>query len=241
MWHCSDGGAKLRSLHISSMRHGPWLPQDGHDSLHTWFSELRSKEMGFLSGLDRLLRPWHVIALNSAALAWFVTLTLTSRAALPGVALFRCPIGFCAGGYSPEDIFSMLDEIGEEGRHYLHNTLLWADLLLPALLVAALLADIIWFSRPGARVAVALQPAARLTLLAVPLVYGIADYLENWAIANMLHLYPNIDDLMAERTSLLTAAKSQLVAASVGIAAALAVAALGSAGSRRGSRAPTDD
>lgn len=197
--------------------------------------------MAFLSTLDRLLRPWHLAILNSVALIWFVTLTLTSRAALPGATLFRCPIGFCAGGYSPEELYSMLDEIGEDGRSYLFGTLLWADLVLPALLTAALLANILWFSRPGVRGAVTLQPAARLGLLAVPLIYGVADYVENWAIANLLQLYPNIDDLMAERASLLTAAKSQLVAASIGIAAALAVAGVASAGNRSGSRSPGDE
>lgn len=199
--------------------------------------------MAILSSLDRLLRPWHLAIVNAVAIVWFVTLTLASRAALPGVALFRCPIGFCAGGYSPEELYSMLDEIGEDGRGYLYGTLLWADLVLPALLTAALLANILWFSRPGTRGAVTLQPAARLGLLAVPLVYCVADYAENWAIANLLQLYPNIDDLMAERASVLTAAKSQLVAASIGIVAALAVAGVASLGNRSepGSRSPGDE
>lgn len=183
--------------------------------------------MSFLSGLDRHLKLWHVATLNIAALVWFIGLTLASRIALPGVALFRCPIGFCAGGYSPEELYSIFDEIGEEGRAFLYDTLLKADLVLPALLTAALVLDIIWFSRPGARVSVPLHPGARLAMLTVPLLYAVADYVENSAIANVLRLYPNIDDVMAEKTSLLTAAKSQLVAASIGIAGALATAAWG--------------
>lgn len=195
--------------------------------------------MSFLSGLDRHLKLWHVATINIAALAWFIGLTLASRIALPGVALFRCPIGFCAGGYSPEDLYSIFDEIGEEGRAFLYSTLLWADLVLPALLMAALILDIIWLSRADVRLSVPLHPGARLAMLAVPLLYAIADYAENSAIANVLRLYPHIDDVTAEKTSLLTAAKSQLVAASIGIVAALATAAWGLS-HRSGTQSPPD-
>ena len=195
--------------------------------------------MSFLSGLDRHLKLWHVATINIVTLAWFIGLTLASRIALPGVALFRCPIGFCAGGYSPEDLYSIFDEIGEEGRAFLYGTLLWADLVLPALLMAALILDIIWLSRASARLSVPLHPDDRLAMLAVPLLYAIADYAENSAIANVLRLYPHIDDVTAEKTSLLTAAKSQLVAASIGIVAALATAAWGLS-HRSGTQSPPD-
>lgn len=195
--------------------------------------------MVLLSGLDRHLKLWHVAVINIAALVWFIGLTLAIRFALPGVALFRCPIGFCAGGYSPEELYSIFDEIGEEGRAFLFGTLLRADLVLPALLALALALDIIWFSRPGARVSVQLHPAARLAMLAVPLLYAVVDYVENSAIADVLRLYPNIDDVMAEKTSALTAAKSQLVATSIGIVAALATAAWGLA-HRSDTQSPPD-
>lgn len=184
--------------------------------------------MGLLSALDRHLRPWHVLTANVIAVLWFVGITFAGRMALPNVALFRCPFGFCAGGYSPEELYSMLDEIGDEGRTFLHDTLLRADRVLPALLLVALLFTIVWFSGSGRRTSVALSPGARCVLLAVPVLYCVADYMENSAIAEILRVYPDIEDVMAEKASVLTAAKSQLVAASIGIGAAVAIAAWGS-------------
>ena len=185
--------------------------------------------MSLLSTLDRRLKAWHVLAADVIAITWFVGLTLAGRIALPNVALFRCPFGFCAGGYSPEELYSMLDEIGDEGRAFLHDTLLRADLVLPALILLALLLTIVWFSGPGRSNTIALNTGARYVLLAVPMLYCVVDYMENWAIAEILRVYPDIEDVMAEKASVLTAAKSQLVAASIGIGVAVAVAAWSSA------------
>lgn len=183
--------------------------------------------MGLIARLDQTLKPWHVIVANVAAIAWFAGVTIFGRAALPSVALMRCPVGFCAGGYPPEEMFSLLDEVGEEGRRFLHSSVVWGDVVLPLLFLLAFVLDILWFSRPGARVSVSLQPMARLGLLLVPVLYFLADYMENAALEQMLRVYPDLEDVMAERASLLTAAKSQLFAASAGIALALAVAAWG--------------
>jgi len=183
--------------------------------------------MGLIARLDHALKPWHVAGVNLAAIAWFAGVTIFGRAALPSVALLRCPVGFCAGGYPPEELFSLLDEVGEEGRRFLHDSMVWGDIVLPMLFLLAFVIDILWFSRPGARVSVPLQPMARLGLLLVPLLYFCADYMENAALERMLRVYPDLEDVMAERASLLTAAKSQLFAASAGIAMALAIAAWG--------------
>ena len=61
----------------------------------------------------------------------------------------------------------------------------------------------------------------------MPLLYSLADYAENWTLVEALQAYPNIPYRLARRASLLTAAKSQLIVASVGIAVALAIAAWG--------------
>jgi hypothetical protein len=191
-----------------------------------------------LSVLDRHIKAWHVWAANALAVLWFVGITLAGRIALPDVALFRCPVGFCAGGYTPEELGDMLGNMGEEGRNFLRDTLLPLDLVLPALLLFALSISYVWFSRSGDSNAVSLSAGARYTLLAVPVLYGVADYGENWAVAEMLRAYPEIDDDLAKMASSLTAAKSQLIAASVGIAFALAFAAWGAARSRSGSDQP---
>jgi hypothetical protein len=195
--------------------------------------------MFLLTTLDRALKPRHVLLANLAAMLWYVGFAFEGRHSLPSASLVRCPMGFCAGGYSPEVLYSMLDEIGEEGRAYLYGTMLRSDIVLPALFLVALVVDIVWFSRRGARFAISLEPVARLCLLAVPLLYCIVDYVENMALAEILRVYPAMEDVMAERLSHLTAAKSQLFAAAAGIAAALAVAAFGN-GLRAGPHAPPD-
>jgi hypothetical protein len=102
-------------------------------------------------------------------------------------------------------------------------------MLLPAMLFVAFTITYVWFSRPGQAVAVPLSSGARYAFLCVPLAYGLADYAENWALAESLQAYPNIPYRLARRASILTATKSQLVVASVGIAVALVVAAWGTA------------
>jgi hypothetical protein len=180
-----------------------------------------------LATLDRQLRLWHVWAANVIAVAWFGSMALTIQRALPDTGMFRCPIGFCANGYYPDDLREVLASIGPEGRMFLQHTLRPLDMVLPALLLIALVIDYVWLTRPGERVSVPLSPAARWALLAVPILYCLADYGENWAVSNLIKAYPNIDDRLALRASLLTAAKSQLVAASIGFAIALAIAARG--------------
>lgn len=197
--------------------------------------------MVLLARLDQSLRGWHVVTANVVALLWFAGVTIFGRAAMPTVALFRCPVGFCAGGYPPEDLYSMLDEIGEEGRRYLYESTLIGDIVLPLLLLAALVLDIVWFSRPLQRGVVGLQAPARMAMLAVPVLYFLADYLENAAVAQLLRHYPDLEDAMALRASMLTAAKSQLFAASFGIAAALAIVSWARRmGARRPGQAPLD-
>jgi hypothetical protein len=174
-----------------------------------------------------------------AAVAWFVIMTLATQAALPGVKLFRCPIGLCPGYYLPNELHATLTRIGKTGRDFFVETLLPLDMVLPTLLLIAFVATYIWFSRPGEAFAVPLSLGARYALLCVPLLYCIADYGENFALVEALRAYPNIPYWLARRASFLTATKSQLVTASTGIALALAIAAWGRS-RRNGSPSASD-
>ena len=122
-----------------------------------------------LSVLDRRLKLWHVWLVNSVALAWFVGMSSPPRPALPGVKLFRCPIGLCLGYYSPIELHATLTRIGQNGREFLAETLLPLDMVLPALLLVALALTYVWFSRPGATPSVPLSAGARYAFLCVPL------------------------------------------------------------------------
>jgi hypothetical protein len=191
-----------------------------------------------LAVLDRHLKAWHVWLAVGVGLSWFVIMTLATQAALPGVKLFRCPIGLCPGYYLPTELYVTLTRIGQSGRDFFAETLLPLDMVLPTLLLVGFVVTYAWFSRPGETFAVPLSQATRRTLLVVPLLYCIADYAENVALVEALRTYPNIPYWLARRASFLTATKSQLITASVGIALALAIAAWG-----RGRRAslPSND
>ena len=182
-----------------------------------------------LSILDRRLRSWHFWLANTLAVAWFVGMSYATQVAMPGMRLFRCPIGLCLGDYSPAELNAMLIKVGKSGREFLADTLLPLDMVLPALLLVALTVTYVWFTRPGRELAVPLSTATRYTFLCVPLLYCLSDYAENWTLAEALKAYPNVPYRLARRASLLTAAKSQLIVASVGIAVALAIAAWGMA------------
>jgi hypothetical protein len=180
-----------------------------------------------LAVLDRHLRARHVWLAIGSGLGWFVIMTLATQSALPGIKLFRCPVGLCPGYYLPTELYITLTRIGQSGRDFFAETLLPLDMVLPALLLIALVVIYVWFTRPNEAFAVSLSPATRGALLIVPFLYCIADYAENVALVEALRTYPNIPYWLARRASFLTATKSQLITVSVGIAAALAVAAWG--------------
>lgn len=180
-----------------------------------------------LSVLDRHLELWHVWLVNTVAVAWFAGMLMATQANLPGVKLVRCPIGLCLGYYSPIELHATLTRIGSSGRQFLLGTLLPLDMVLPALVLAALTLTYAWYSRSAEGATVPLSRGARYAFLCVPVCYCLADYAENWALVESLQAYPNIPYRLARRASFLTATKSQLVVASVGIALALVVAAWG--------------
>jgi hypothetical protein len=180
-----------------------------------------------LSVLDRHVRAWHFWAANTIAVAWFAGMHYATQTALPGMKLFRCPIGLCLGYYSPVELHATLTKIGKSGREFLTETLLPLDMVLPALLLVALTVTYIWFSRPDSPAGVPLSRGARYALLCVPLLYCVADYAENWTLVEALQAYPNIPYRLARRASVLTAAKSQLIVAALGIAVSLAIAGWG--------------
>jgi hypothetical protein len=180
-----------------------------------------------LSILDRRLKAWHFWLANAVAVAWFLGMNYATQVAMPGMRLFRCPIGLCLGYYSPAELNAMLTKVGKSGREFLADSLLPFDMVLPALLLMALSITYVWFTRPGREFAVPVTPATRYTFLCLPLLYCLADYAENWTLAEALQTYPNIPYRLARRASILTAAKSQLIVAAVGVAVALAIAAWG--------------
>jgi hypothetical protein len=178
-----------------------------------------------LSVLDRHVKLWHVVLADGVAVAWFAGMSWATQRAMPGARLFRCPIGLCPGYYSPNELNATLTTIGKNGRDFFAETLLPLDMVLPALLLAAFTVTYLWLSQQGHPLSIPLSASARRVLLAVPVLYCLADYAENWTLLDALQAYPNIPYRLARRASFLTATKSQLIVASVGIALALVIAA----------------
>ena len=177
-----------------------------------------------LTYFDQRLKGWHVALLSVGAIVWFLAMMFVAQAALPRFPLLRCPIGFCLAGYSANSATIALQMLGDEGRDYLLNTFMPLDQVLPFLLLLAFAVNYLWWTRPGVAWSIPLEPKYRLMLLLVPLVYCIADYMENWSFGELLHSYPKIDYRLVRRMSIITSIKSQLVAASIGIAVALPAA-----------------
>ena len=175
--------------------------------------------------VDRILRPWHVWSLGVLACGWFIGLIVAGSSSLPGIATSRCPIGMCLTGYPPHVAREFFGALGPQGRTALTRLLSPFDFVTPVLLVLALMSIVLYCTRPralGGRTP--LTTGWRLTLIALPLLYGLADYGENVAVLRMLAETGQISDQLAHRGSVLTAAKSQLVVASIAFAGAFVIA-----------------
>ena len=174
--------------------------------------------------IDSRLRAWHVWALNLMAGGWFATLLLAGKRGMPGISTSACPTGLCLTGYEPDVAREFLTTLGPGGRAELKHLISAYDFVLPALVVIALVATFIYYTSPSAAGGrLQWTPGWRLVLLLVPVLYGLADLGENMAILQML-AEPDparISDALGHRGSLLTAAKSQLVIASIAFAAAI--------------------
>lgn len=178
-----------------------------------------------LGYLDRKVRFWHVALASGLAIGWYIGLALLTARALPTFSFFRCPIGFCALGYTANSISLTMRLIGAEGREFLHGVLMPLDRLHPLLLLAAISLGYVWLTRPTDIGSVKMEGRLRYMLLGVPLLYALADWGENWAFDRILAEYPQIRYPSVMRASILTALKSQLFAAALGFGVALGLAA----------------
>ena len=129
----------------------------------SYSSDVRRSTGGMAKDVETWLANSLATILAGAGIAggvigWFVAMGLATQSALPGVKLFRCPIGLCLGYYSPIELQTTLTKIGRNGREFLTETLLPLDMVLPALLLVALTVTYVWFTRPGHPVNVPLSP-----------------------------------------------------------------------------------
>ena len=137
------------------------------------------------------------------------------------------------GGYTAQQLHELFERLGEQGRAFSLGVQLPLDTVFASLLaIACARADLGLLRRLGVR------PAPRRTLLALPIVAGLLDYLENLCIAAMLLRHPAPPGALAVASSTATVLKSPLVSCSLVLLGVLALlAVLRSARSRREARA----
>ena len=143
-----------------------------------------------LAVLDRHIRVWHMWLAVASAVAWFVVMTLATQAALPGVKLFRCPVGLCPGYYLPNELHATLTRDRQEWPRFLRRNPA-APRHGTAHAAADRLRRRLHLVHPARR-SLRRSPDAgfRQALLCVPILYCIADYAENWALVEALQRLP---------------------------------------------------
>ena len=112
-------------------------------------------------------------------------------------------------GYSVDEARAFLTALNDLGRAHYINIQHRLDLIYPAVLSLALLVGMLRF---GARLSVAM----RILLALIPLAAGVADYMENALVGQILSVpVSEVTDGMITQASLVTMLKSVLYATSM--------------------------
>lgn len=106
-------------------------------------------------------------------------------------------------GYSAQYIKTLFDTLGEEGRNvYLYNQIP-VDMIYPGLFAISYFFLMGYFLHKFQK----LNPSYFLLTL-LPVLAGIADYLENFGIVTMIYNYPELSELSMNLTNIFTIVKS---------------------------------
>ncbi len=140
--------------------------------------------------------------LASAVYVFMLTITIPNvMCHAPGMNL----LDMMPMGYGPEDVRHLFEALGPEGRNAYFWEQLPIDMVYPllfgvsnALVLAYVLKKLDKFERP------------LFYLCLIPLLAGLADYLENIGILVMLNDYPILSTGIVTKTSVFSLAKSSL-------------------------------
>ena len=159
-----------------------------------------------------------IIAFAVAVTAFILTHVLSVpgsvrelMAATNGQAIFDMQPSF-----SVEETYARLDAFGEAGRAMYSRTLVSTDVIFPI----CVLAFLFLLGRYTAR-RLAAGRTLRACLVGLPLVYFVADLIENMAIFNLLADFPERHELIASFLPYITVAKRFAQAGAVLLPAAL--------------------
>jgi hypothetical protein len=135
---------------------------------------------------------------GAAVYLLMINVTLAQLEAFSG----HIPFDMRPLGYGPQEVATILDALGEDGRMYYLTHQLPLDTVYPALLALMLVSAICWFRRG--------LPESKLARIGVYASVGAAlfDYAENLGIAAMIVSWPNLPDYLVNATSAASVAKS---------------------------------
>jgi hypothetical protein len=151
-------------------------------------ANLSGKKVGFLFLLTNLVYAFMLL----------VTIPKTVAYA-GGMAL----LDMMPRGYDFEYVNELFNKLGEEGREvYLYNQIPF-DMIYPLLLGITYSLLIGYFLKKLNRLNTPL-----FYLCLIPIIAGIADYLENFGIINMLNTYPDLSVVQVSVTNFFTLVKS---------------------------------
>lgn len=108
--------------------------------------------------------------------------------------------------YTPDEAYTLLETLGEQGRYFYARMLLVLDFAFPlsyALFLAVAITYLFHGLLPKDNMII------RINLL--PIAAGLADYMENILILDMLFTYPKKVNLVAVLANYMTAAKNFLM------------------------------
>ncbi len=179
------------------------------------------KILGFI---DRRMRQRHLWLLLAAVIALDVLmLSYTARKlSVHGLPMFdlRC------GGYGVSDARTYVEGLTAANKLWRYAFVqIPIDMAFAIIEAAALAALYLWFTRPKARFSIAMPGKARMLLLLFPAGQALFDLSENSLVWVMLKSGPSVSPSLVRAASFSTTTKWALAMMSVGIAAALAIAA----------------
>ena len=106
-------------------------------------------------------------------------------------------------GYNSEYVNTLLDTLGVNGRAvYLYNQIP-VDMIYPLLFGISYCLLIAYFLKKLNKL-----DSIFFYLCFLPIIAGVADYLENFGIINMLNSYPNLSQISMEATNVFSIVKS---------------------------------
>ena len=156
-----------------------------------------------LKWLDRLASGRIVLITLTTSLSVYLVMVFLTLPHIQQLAGGLKPFDLLPQGYDIAYATSFLEHIKEEGRHFYLTKQIPLDLIYPGMFAFTFAVMWLWLLHKSADIS---ETWAWLALL--PILAGIADYIENMFIVTMLYTYPDISSVVVSAASFSTIIKS---------------------------------